>query len=72
MLLTPNELRRLDVPTLIIWGDHDPVGTVETAKAAASLIPGARLELLPGGHVPYLGNPERAAELVSSFIRSEP
>jgi pimeloyl-ACP methyl ester carboxylesterase len=25
----PDELRRLTVPTLLIWGDHDPVGTRE-------------------------------------------
>ena len=53
----PDELRRLTVPTLLIWGDHDPVGSVEAAEAMAGLIPEAQLEVLPGGHVPYLGNP---------------
>jgi pimeloyl-ACP methyl ester carboxylesterase len=65
----PDELRRLTVPTLLIWGDRDPVGAVEVAHATARLIPEGELEVLPGGHVPYLGNPERVARLLSSFVR---
>jgi pimeloyl-ACP methyl ester carboxylesterase len=67
----PDELRRLAVPTLLVWGDHDPVGAVEAAQATAALIPNAQLELVPAGHVPWLGNPERVAELLSTFVRSE-
>jgi pimeloyl-ACP methyl ester carboxylesterase len=65
-----DELRRLNVPTLLIWGDHDPVGTAEVARETARLIPRAQLELLPAGHVPYLGHPQRVTELVSAFVRS--
>lgn len=66
----PDELRGLTAPTLVIWGDHDPTGTVETAQGTASLIPNARLEVLPAGHVPWLGHAERVAELLSKFVRS--
>jgi pimeloyl-ACP methyl ester carboxylesterase len=66
----PDELRRLSAPTLLIWGDHDPVGAVEAAQTAAGLIPEAQLEALPAGHVPYLGHPERVSELLSRFVRS--
>jgi pimeloyl-ACP methyl ester carboxylesterase len=66
--LRPDELRRLTVPTLLPWGDHDPVGGVDAAQAAARLIPDAQLEVLPAGHVPYLGNPERVSELLSGFV----
>jgi pimeloyl-ACP methyl ester carboxylesterase len=55
---------------LLIWGDHDPVGGVDVAQATASLIPDAQLEVLPAGHVPYLGHPQRVADLVSEFVRS--
>ena len=65
--LRPDDLRRLAVPTLMIWGDHDPVVPVADARAAAELIPDARLEVLPAGHVPQLGNPERVARLVVGF-----
>jgi pimeloyl-ACP methyl ester carboxylesterase len=67
---TPDDLRRLTVPTLMIWGDHDPIVSVAHAQVAAELIPDARLVVLPGGHVPQLGNPERVAELLSEFARS--
>jgi pimeloyl-ACP methyl ester carboxylesterase len=66
----PQELRRLTVPTLVIWGDHDPVGAVKVAQATARLIPTAQLEVLPAGHVPFLGHPDRVSELLSSFVRS--
>ena len=66
----PDELRRLTTPTLVLWGDHDPVGAVDVAHAIAGLIPQAQLEVLPAGHVPFLGNPELVAELLSNFVRS--
>ena len=66
-----DELRRLTVPTLLIWGDHDPVGAVNVAEATARLIPEARLEILPAGHVPHLGNPERVSGLLSEFVTRE-
>jgi pimeloyl-ACP methyl ester carboxylesterase len=67
--LRPEELRRVRAPALLIWGDRDPVATVEAARITADLIPQAELAVLTGGHVPYLGNPERTAELLSGFVR---
>ena len=67
----PDELRSLTAPTLVIWGDHDPAGTVEVAQDIANLIPNAQLTVLPGGHVPWLGNPERVADLLSRFVRAD-
>jgi pimeloyl-ACP methyl ester carboxylesterase len=68
--IQPDDLCRLTVPTLMIWGDHDPVVRVAEARQAADLIPDARLEVLPAGHVPQLGNPERVAALLEDFTRS--
>jgi pimeloyl-ACP methyl ester carboxylesterase len=66
-----DELKRLTVPTLLIWGDHDPIGPMESAQTtAAAAIPQAQLEVLSARHVPYLGHPERVSEVVSEFIRS--
>lgn len=66
----PDELRGLTMPTLMIWGDHDPIGGNQAAQAIAKLIPKAQLEMLPAGHVPYLGHPERVSDLLSTFVRS--
>ena len=70
MRFRPAELKCLSVPTLLIWGDHDPVGSVDAAQAVADLIPGACLEVLSAGHVPQLGHPQRVAVLVSDFTRT--
>jgi pimeloyl-ACP methyl ester carboxylesterase len=67
MRIRPEHLRRLAVPTLMIWGDHDPIVSVADARAVAELIPDARLEVLPAGHAPQLGNAERVAELLTEF-----
>ncbi len=63
------ELRRLTVSTLVIWGEHDPLGGADVAQNAATTIPDARLELLPAGHGPWLGHPDRVARVVSDFVR---
>lgn len=61
------DLRRLSVPTLMILGDRDPVVSIQAARAAARLIPHARLEVLPAGHVPQLGHPAQVAQLLTAF-----
>jgi len=70
MRITAQDLRRLAVPTLMIWGDHDPVVPLAYARAAAALIPDARLEVLPAGHVPQLGNPDLVATLIEGFTHA--
>jgi len=67
--LRAEDLRRLSVPTMMIWGDHDPVVPVGAARAAARLIADAQLEVLAAGHVPQLGHPERVAELITAFAQ---
>lgn len=68
MRFSREDLRRLAVPTLMIWGDHDPVVPLADARAVAAEIPHARLEVLPAGHVPHLGNPDRVATLLEEFV----
>jgi pimeloyl-ACP methyl ester carboxylesterase len=70
MRLSHQDLRRLAVPTLMIWGDRDPVVPLAQARAAAEEIPDARLEVVPAGHVPQLGQPDRVAALLEEFART--
>jgi len=67
MRFSGEDLRRLAVPTLMIWGDHDPVVPLAQARAVAAEIPHTRLEVLPAGHVPWLGHPDRVAALLGEF-----
>jgi pimeloyl-ACP methyl ester carboxylesterase len=66
--LQPAELSRLKVPTLIAWGEHDPIGGPVVARAFADAIPGARLALLPAAHMPWFGEPDQTGELVETFV----
>lgn len=44
-------LPKLRIPTLVIHGDEDPLVPLEGGRRTAALIPGARLEIVPGmGH----------------------
>ena len=58
-----------DLPTLIVWGDRDPIIPVEHGRAAHALLPNSRLEIFEGaGHFPQLDDPLRFAELVTEFV----
>jgi pimeloyl-ACP methyl ester carboxylesterase len=48
------------VPTLIVWGDRDPMIPVEHGRSAHRAMPGSRLEIFAGaGHLPHRDEPWR-------------
>ena len=50
------------MPTLIVWGERDPMIPAAHGVAAHALIPHSRLELFPdAGHYPFDEDPERFA-----------
>ena len=58
-----------ETPTLIVWGERDPIIPVEHGLAAHELLPNSRLELFErAGHFPQLDDPLRFAELLGEFI----
>ena len=60
-----------EVPTLIVWGDADPIIPVDHAHAARASMPGSRLEIFEGvGHYPHCEAPERFVEVLSEFIET--
>ena len=64
-------LRGLRVPTLVIHGTADAILAPINGDLVASLIAGARLELLQGaGHLFFWEQPQRTAELVREFALS--
>jgi pimeloyl-ACP methyl ester carboxylesterase len=67
MRFSPETLRGLTVPTLMIWGVRDPVVPVSQAREIARFIPHCRLEELDGGHVPQLRHADTVASLMGSF-----
>jgi pimeloyl-ACP methyl ester carboxylesterase len=62
-------LRRIRVPTLVLWGASDGVVTPAYGRAYAGLIPGARFELIPeAGHHPEIEQAETFADAVVRFL----
>ncbi|MGI8927553.1 MAG: alpha/beta fold hydrolase [Tepidiformaceae bacterium] len=63
-------LGEVHTPTLIIWGENDRVVPISCARQYERLLPGARLEVLPGaGHAVELEDAARVAELISAHAR---
>ena len=57
------------VPTLIMWGDRDPIIPLQHGLDAHAAIPDSRLEVFPGvGHFPHCGDPERFVRVLRAFI----
>jgi pimeloyl-ACP methyl ester carboxylesterase len=62
-------LHRIDVPTLLIWGDHDRMFPIEHAQAFAKAIPGAELVVIPKcGHVPQIEKPDEFVAALETFL----
>jgi pimeloyl-ACP methyl ester carboxylesterase len=62
-----------DVPTLIMWGDRDPIIPVAHAYAAHEAIPNSRLEIFEGvGHYPHCERPARFLEVLVDFLQTTP
>jgi fermentation-respiration switch protein FrsA (DUF1100 family) len=59
------------MPTLIVWGERDPMIPVAHARAAHAEMPGSRLEVFPeAGHFPFNDDPVRFAAVLRDFIDS--
>src|SRR5215210_7680476 len=59
------------VPTLLAWGDRDPIIPATHGIRAQKLMPGSRLELFEGaGHFPHLEEPFRFVRLLRDFVGS--
>ncbi len=67
----PDELQQVAMPTLVLWGEQEPLGSVPVAETVTELIPHARLEVLPTGHGPWLGQPVQTAATVVDFVRDQ-
>jgi pimeloyl-ACP methyl ester carboxylesterase len=61
-------LERLDVPTLVAWGERDPIAVMDIARALAAEIPGAEFESWPDvGHWPQLEATDRLLARTERF-----
>ncbi len=58
-----------EMPTLIVWGERDPVIPYRHGLRASEAMPGSHLELFPdAGHFPHRDNPRRFARVLLEFL----
>lgn len=65
-----DDLRKIDVETLLIWGEKDSTGeaSLKNGKKMYQLINNSRIEVFEGvGHFPHLEKPEKFAYYVKNF-----
>jgi pimeloyl-ACP methyl ester carboxylesterase len=66
-------LAGVKVPTLVLWGEIDPLIEVAGAHRFAEAIPGAQLIIYPKvGHLPQVEIPQRSADDVAAFLAAHP
>ena len=67
------DLPRIACPTLVLCGEADGLTPPEVSREMAALIPGARIEIVPGaGHMLTLEQPARVAALLLRWLRTLP
>ena len=59
------------MPSLLIWGERDPIIPAVHGVRAQKLMPGSRLELFEAaGHFPHLEDPVRFVSMMREFVES--
>jgi pimeloyl-ACP methyl ester carboxylesterase len=62
-------LKRIDVPTLVVWGAHDGIVSPAYGRTFAGLIPGARFTLIDNaGHHPEIEQPSHFVAHLAGFL----
>lgn len=66
-------LPNIDLPTLVVAGEHDRATPVETLREIHSAVPGAKWALIDGvGHIPPLESPPAFARVLLDFLDGLP
>jgi pimeloyl-ACP methyl ester carboxylesterase len=64
-----DQLARLEMPTLILWGEDDQIFPVTQAEDAVCRLHNGQLALIPDcGHLPHVEQPTRCADALVGFL----
>jgi 2-hydroxy-6-oxonona-2,4-dienedioate hydrolase len=68
-LISPNDYGSIEAPTLVLWTSDDPTADVTEGRRIASMIPGARFEVMSGcGHWPQYEDTKTFDRLHIDFL----
>jgi len=63
------QLESLDIPILLIWGDHDPLSTVQLGQYLAGIFKNAKLHIIQGGdHFFANTHADQVAMLIQDYL----
>lgn len=63
-------LHRVDLPTLVLWGEADRFAKPSYGQSLAAALPAAELKLIPGaGHYPEIEQSEATFHAIDAFVR---
>ena len=65
----PHLLTEVEVPTLLIWGEHDGIVPLICAQQYQRALQNAKLEVVPdAGHLVEMEQPAMVAELIRTHV----
>jgi pimeloyl-ACP methyl ester carboxylesterase len=65
-------LHRIDVPTLLLWGEQDGIVSVAYGRAWQHEIPAAHMEIITAaGHFPHWEQPHEFADRLGHFVETK-
>ena len=62
-------LRDQHPPTLVVWGEHDPIFTINGAKAFGLEVPNAEIHILNAGHFALEDHATEIGLLIDQFLK---
>lgn len=69
ILLHEEELSHVKQPTMFLWGENDPFGSIVTGRKIASYFQHSEFHAIANaGHLPWLDRPEECGLLAMKFI----
>jgi pimeloyl-ACP methyl ester carboxylesterase len=64
------QLHRVEVPTMVVWGEDDLTLAPESFSELCDRLPHAARRPLPGGHLPHLSHPKPFNRSVLEFLQA--
>lgn len=69
--LAPEQWRRIQAPTLVLWTDHDPTASIEKGRELAESIPGSQFVVMKDcGHWPQFEDAATFNRIHLDFLRA--
>ena len=63
------QLKSVQQPTMFLWGENDPFGSVEIGRRISEMISSSEFHVIKGGgHLPWLDDPVECGRLTQVFL----